>query len=275
MHRAVRFRFARRIASLVSFAAAFAIADASAGDEPVFGYGVIFSNSTQHYDWASFPLVTAIAPIDRQLVAATAVGNDFARLYAIDASFHLVTVDTATGGVSLVGSLGVAPQQRVSLAADPGTGALFAIIGDSNCLLTVLYAIDAATGQATAVSPLPECVLTVAADIPHQLLYVLDQSAAGINVIDAAGNETTLGDLGVPQNPSTRLLIDPVSGRLFMTQFDFPGFSNSLYAIDTATGAASFVMDMGGQNPLGAPVLAPPPGTVIDSIFANGFELAR
>src|SRR5262249_30542229 len=134
------------------------------------------------------------------------------------------------------------------------------------------YSVDPATGLATPVTPLPECVASVAADVVHQLLYFLDSGAGAVNVIDTQGNETTLGDLGVALNPSARIVIDPVSGGLFMTQFDFPTFSNSLYAIDTTTGAASFVMDLGGQNPLGAPVLAPPPGTVIDHIFSNGFD---
>jgi len=97
----------------------------------------------------SFPLVTPIAPLDGQLVAATSAGSNYARLHAIDAEANLVTVDTATGSVSLVGALGIEPQQRVSLAADPGTGALFAIVGDSNCLVTLLYSVDPATGLAT------------------------------------------------------------------------------------------------------------------------------
>jgi len=272
MHRAVRSEYANRFASLLAFVVALAGFDASAGDPPVFGYGVMFSNATQSYDFATFPLVTPLAPLDAQLVAATAVGNNHARLQAIDAGGNLVTVDTATGGVSLVGPLGIGPQQRVSIAADPGTGALFVIAGDSNCFLTVLYSVDPATGLATPVTPLPECVAAVAADVAHQLLYFLDEGAAAVNVVDAQGNETTLGDLGVVPNASARIMIDPVSGGLFMTQFEFPTFSNSLYAIDTASGAASFVMDIGGANPLGAPVLAPPQGVLIDRIFSDGFD---
>lgn len=264
----------RRAASVAALVLALAGVAAHAGDPPVFGYGVVFSNSTLDYDFVTFPLVTALAPLDRQLVAATAAGSKYARLYAIDADANLVTVDTATGALSPIGSLGIEPGQRVSLAADPGTGALVAIVGDSNCFVTVLYSVDATTGLATAIAPLPECVQSVAADATRQLLYFLDTGAGAINVIDSGGNETTLGDIGVALNPTARVVIDPVSGGLFMTQFDFPGFSNSLYAIDTTTGAASFVMDMGGQNPLGAPVLAPPAGTVIDSIFANGFDPA-
>ena len=272
MQRAIRSGISSRLASLFAVVVALGISDVRAGDPPAFGYGVAFSNATQAYDFVSFPLVTPIAPLDGQLVAATAVGTSYARLYAIDADANLVTVDTATGSVSVIGPLGIEPQPRVSLAADPGTGALFAIVGDSDCLFTLLYSVDSATGAATPVAPLPECVAAVAADVPNQLLYFLDTGAGAVNVIDAQGNETTLGDLGVALNPSARIAIDPVSGGLFLIQFDFPGFSNSLYAVDTTTGAASFVDDLGGQNPLGAPVLAPPAGTVIDPIFGNGFD---
>ncbi len=272
MQHVVRSGHASRLAFLLALIVALIASDAVAGDPPVFGYGVVFSNTTQAYDFVTFPLVTPVAPLDSQLVAATAAGSNYALLYAIDADANLVTVDTATGSTSLVGSLGIDPQQRVSIAADPGTGALFAIVGDSNCFLTVLYSVDPATGLATPVAPLPECVAAVAADVANQLLYFLDSGAAAVNVIDAQGNETTLGDLGVATNASARIMIDPVSGGLFMSQFEFPTFSNSLYAIDTTSGAASFVIDMGGQNPLGAPVLAPPSGTVIDRIFLNGFD---
>jgi len=272
MRRAFRSGNATRLASLIAVVGALVVSDASAGDPPVFGYGVVFSNATQEYDFVSFPLVTPIAPLDGQLVAATAAGSNYSRLYAIDAEANLVTVDTATGSVSLIGALGIEPQQRVSLAADPGTGALFAIVGDSNCVVTLLYSVDPVTGLATLVAPVPECVASVAADVANQLLYFFDMGAGAVNVIDAQGNETTLGNLGVALNGSARIVIDPVSGGLFMTQFDFPGFSNSLYSIDTTTGAASFIEDLGGQNPLGAPVLAPPAGTVIDPIFANGFD---
>jgi hypothetical protein len=272
MHRAVRFGNSPRLACLLAFIGALVASDASAGDPPVFGYGVVFSNATQEYDFVSFPLVRPIAPLDGQLVAATAVGSNYARLYAIDGDANLVTVDTATGSASVVGTLGIQPQPRVSLAPYAGTGELFAIVGDSNCLLTLLYSVDPITGFAMLIGSVPECVASVAADVANQLLYFLDIGASALRVIDAAGNETTLGDLGIPLNGSARILIDPVSGGLFMTQFDFPGFSNSLYSIDTTTGAASFVQDMGGQNPLGAPVLAPPAGTVIDPIFANGFD---
>jgi len=272
MHHADRFTHSSRFGVLLGLIVALVAPDARAGDPPVFGYGVVFSNATQAYDFVTFPLVTPLAPLDAQLVAATAAGSNYAHLYAIDAEANLVTVDTATGDASIIGSLGIEPQQRVSIAVDPGTGLMYLIVGDSNCLFTLLYTVDTSTGLATPVAPLPECVASVAADVAHQLLYFLDQGAGALNVVDIDGNETALGDLGVALNPSARIVIDPVSGGLFMTQFDFPTFSNSLYAIDTTTGAASFVMDLGGANPLGAPVLAPPSGTVIDRIFANGFD---
>jgi hypothetical protein len=270
MYRAVRSAYASRLAHLAAFLVALTVSDALAGDPPVFGYGVMFNTATQAFDFVTFPPVTRIAPVD-PLVAATAAGSP-GLLYAIDADASLVTVDTADGSTSLIGSLGIGPQQRFSIAADPGTGALFAIAGDDDCLLTVLYSVDSATGLATPVAPLPECVAAVAADVAHQRLYFLDVSAVAINVIDANGDETTLGNLGIAPNSSARLVIDPVSGGLFMTEFEFGGFSNSLYAIDTTSGAASFVMDIGGEHPLGAPVLAPTSGTVVDRIFSSGFD---
>jgi hypothetical protein len=270
MHREVRFGIACSLASLFAFAAA---SDAVAGGAPVFGYGVMLSNSTQDYDFVSFPLVTPIAPLDRQVLAATPASSTYAELYAIDAASNLLTIDTATGAETVIGPLGVSTaQQRVSLAADPGTGSLFAVIGDDTCFLTVLYSIDPVTGVATAVAPLPECVASIAADVPNQLLYFLDAGASALNVVDAEGNEMTLGPLGIAMNASARIMVDPVSGGLFMTLFEFPSFENSLYSIDTATGAATFVMSIGGANPIDAPVLARPAGTVIDRIFDDGFD---
>jgi hypothetical protein len=272
MHRAVRSGFPSRFTSVLALVVAFAASDARAGDPPVFGYGVMFDNATSEYAFVTFPLVMPVAPLDGQIVAATAVGSNYASLYAIDANASLLTVDTATGSASLVGPLGIQPGQRVSLAANPGTGALFAVIGDSSCLLTSIYSVDPATGLATLIAPVTECVAAVAADAANQLLYFLDSGASALNVVDADGNETTLGDLGIVLNPSARIMIDPVSGGLFMTLFEFPSFANSLYSIDTTTGAATFVMSIGGANPLGAPVLAPPAGTVIDRIFVDGFD---
>src|SRR6185312_2406006 len=84
MQRAIRSGISIRLASLCAFVVALGISDVRAGDPPAFGYGVAFSNATQAYDFVSFPLVTPIAPLDGQLVAATAVGTSYARLYAID-----------------------------------------------------------------------------------------------------------------------------------------------------------------------------------------------
>jgi len=189
MHQADRFTHASRCALLLAFVVALVAPDARAGDPPVFGYGVVFNNATQVYDFVTFPLVTPLAPLDGQVVAATAAGSNYAHLYAIDADANLVTVDTATGDASIIGSLGIEPQQRVSIAVDPGTGLMYLIVGDSNCLFTLLYTVDTSTGLATPVAPLPECVASVAADVAHQLLYFLDQGAGALNVVDIDGNE--------------------------------------------------------------------------------------
>jgi hypothetical protein len=257
----------------VACAAALLAADAGAGEVPS-GFGVVLNDVTSAYDFVSFPLVTRIAPLDGQLVAATFIGGNFDSLYAIDADANLVTVDTTTGAEAVIGPLGISPQQRVSLAADPGSGSLFAVVGDGNCFVTLLYSVSTVDGSAELVAPLPECVAAVAADVNNQLLYFLDTGASALSVIDVDGNETTLGPLGIAMNASARIMIDPVSGGLFMTLFEFPSVANSLYEIDTTTGAATFVMGIGGANPLGAPALAAPSGTIVDRIFANGFDPA-
>ena len=89
-----------------------------------FGYGVVFDNDSMTYNFVSLPDATTIAPLDVQLLAATFIGDDYTTEYAIDVDANLVTVDTATGDTTLIGSLGVAAQPRVSLGADPQSGAL-------------------------------------------------------------------------------------------------------------------------------------------------------
>jgi hypothetical protein len=272
MHRAVRSKYAGAVVRVFALFAALA-GSATAGDAPT-GYAAMLNNATSAYDFVSFPLVTPIAPLDGELFAAAFIGGNYATIYAIDGDANLVTVDTTTGSESLVGPLGISPQPRVSLAADPTSGTLFAVVGDSNCVLTLLYSVSTVDGSASFVAPVPECVTSVAADVANQLLYFLDAGANALNVVDTQGNETTLGPLGIAMNASARIMIDPVSGGLYLTLFEFPGFSNSLYAVDTTTGAAEFIMDIGGQNPIGAPVLGPPYSGPTDRIFANGFDPA-
>ena len=244
--------------------------DAMAGGAP-FGYGVVLSNETTTYDFVGFPPVAAIAPLDVELLAGAFIGGDYSTLYAIDANGNLDIVDTATGVATLVGSLGVEPAPRASLGADPRSGGLFAILGDNNCDTTNLYSVDATTGATTLIAPVPECVASVAID-PAGLLYLLDTNAQALNVIDILGNETTLGPLGIALNPSARIAIDPVSGGLFLIEFDLGSFTNVIFSIDTTTGAATLVGPLGGENPISAPVLAPAPVGPPDTIFADGFD---
>ena len=236
-----------------------------------FGYGVVFDNDSMTYNFVSLPDATTIAPLDVQLLAATFIGDDYTTEYAIDVDANLVTVDTATGDTTLIGSLGVAAQPRVSLGADPQSGALYGILGDNNCFATLLYSIDRTTAAATLIAPLPECVASIAYD-PAGLLYLLDVGADALNVVDTLGNETTLGPLGILMNPSARVVVDPVSGALYLIEFDLPSFTNLIFAVDTATGAATLVGPLGGENPIGAPLLAPAPAGPPDMIFADGFD---
>ena len=236
-----------------------------------FGYGAMFDNETTAYDFVSFAPVTAIAPLEGQLLAGAFVLDDYTTVYAIDSDGDLVTVDTASGAATRVGPLGVPAQPRVSLGADPSSGMLYAILGDDACNETILYSIDRNLGTATFIAPLPECVASVAFD-PAGLLYLLDVNAPALNVIDILGNETTLGPLGIALDASARIAIDPVTGGLYLIEFDLGSFTNLVFVVDTTTGAATLVGPIGGENPIGAPVLAPVPAGPPDRIFADGFD---
>jgi hypothetical protein len=236
----------------------------------VFGYGAIFDNDAGISNFVSFAPVVTIAPLDIDLRAATFIGDDYSTEYAVDGDSNFVAIDTASGAVTTIGPLGVAATARASLGVDPTSGQMYGIFGDINCVGTNLYAIDATSGAAMLLAPLPECVQSVAYD-PAGLLYILDLGATQLNVVDLLGNETTLGPLGIAMNGSARIVVDPASGALFLIEFEFGSFTNDLFAIDEASGAATFVETIGGQNPLAAPVLAMPPAND-DTIFADGFD---
>lgn len=261
--RSVRPAILAAFSVIAIFAVSSAAADTQGG--PFMGFGAS-ANGSGGTDYVRFSPVEPIAPIAHGLVAGAFGEGNFATEFAIDDTGALVSVNTRTGAVATIGSLGLALGPRVALAVDPITTLMLVANTDVACDTTAFYTVDRTTGLATLVTMLQPCYQSMVFDSAGNL-YLLDRDTEAIGIFDA-GSPHELGPLGVPIDDSATLAIDPANDFLYLVQF-VEG-DNHVYFIDTTTGSALLLSQtLGGTAPVSALAFALP---LPDTIFADGFD---
>lgn len=228
---------------------------------PAFGVNlnVLDGNTFVSLDAAHPENVTTIAPTTRTLVGGAFLDNDFSRFYTLDFDTgDLLYLDTSDGSETVVGNTGVdggAGENWSGLAADPGTGILYATTTQmSGGLSSTLYAIDATTGAATPIGSIGAMRIIDIAIAPTGQLYGIDIAADTLVDIGAGA----VGPLGFDAEFAEGLDFDQATGTLYFAAVDNESvFSQpgQMYTIDLATGHATLVGGI-SADPAGAQISA-------------------
>lgn len=212
-------------------------------------------------------------------IAGDFVNNDFTREYVIDyASGNAFgTVDTTTGVFTGIGtSTPNAGEIWTGLKWDPTTNTLYAV--GTSCGSSSLYTIDPLTGNATVVgSPGglgSNCMVSAAVDPNTGAMYGIDIIADTLVLIDKTMVNATqvIGPIGFNANFAQGLDFDDSTGILYLAGFDAGTSVDSIYTIDTTTGLATPIAQVGsgGSHQLVAFAVAKP--SIADIIFRDGFD---
>lgn len=186
---------------------------------------------------AAFVVFTLALTLPQHAAAAT--------LYAFNTSDQLLTIDTATGVGTDVGSLGAAFSGSFGLSFSPD-GTLFGVESRNQQLLTI----NTMTGAATVVGPLGFANVRGIAFGPDGTLFGQEGSTNQLLTINTStGAATAVGALGFGR--VVGLAFSP-DGTLFGT--DLP--THQLLTINTTTGAATAVLSLALPDPRGATAIA-------------------
>jgi len=178
-----------------------------------------------------------INPINQTHPTADFLYNDFSQLYAIDYTSNLlVTIDTATGVRTVIGSLsgGNGFWAGMTAAVD---GTLYA--STTNCgSNSTLYTINPETAAVTTIGPIATgtCILDIAINAQGEM-YGVDTQTNNLYQIDPqTGAGTVVGSLGVNAQFLQGLDFDQATGILYWAAYTLFG---ELRVIDTSTGASA------------------------------------
>lgn len=207
----------------------------------------------------------ALALLAVLALAGAAAPGHAARLLGADdddvgGPSDLYVVDTATGGVTSIGPIGVSLE---GLAVHPTTRVVYGVTPSNGTDARSLYTIDTVTGDGTLVGPLGLASQSVA-DITFRAdgtLFGWSEDSDDLVTIDlATGAATVVGNSGLPTSGSG-LAFDAANVLFFAGHFDGVGFDPDLVTIDPTTGL------------LGTPI-APLASMTGDRIGALAFEPA-
>lgn len=247
--------------------------------EPVPAFGIdMDAAALVSLDAANPQALSPIAGVgDLILTAGAFVDEDFGKLYVVDHyTNHLLTVDTGSGAIDLVGTAELPGADGVSwsgLAWDPTTTRLYAIAyrqsRDGN--FSFLYTIDPVTAAPTLIGPVGgvgvpgpgqgtgTLISGLAVDTDGRM-YGIDLVADEIVAIDkASGAGSVLGSLGFDANYSQGLDFDDYTGTLYYAAFNASSEEAEMYTIDTTSGALTQVAPIGadpGQTQLASFAIA-------------------
>lgn len=154
----------------------------------------------------------------------------------------LYTIDPSDGTATLVGAIGF--DEVVSIDFHPITGVLYGISNDNFRAPNTLITIDTTTGVGTAVVTVtginqsPD--MSFASD---GTLYTWSESSPdNLNTVDLTTGVAT--EVGPNSLDTAQLGLDVDStDRIYVKNFD-----GKIYTVDAGTGAATFVVDIGGFN---------------------------
>jgi hypothetical protein len=197
--------------------------------------------------------------IGRDVFAGDFIGDDFSRQFLIDECCRqLLTIDTETGETTINrGIIQGSPEVVVwrGLAWDATTETLFAVGTDTFAALpdTRFFLARLQLGHdvvATTIGELPGLERSVSiidiavdpagrvfgVDIQRNLLWAIDKETADASAI---------GDLGFNATGALGLDFDDATGKLYLASLDADSQIGSLYTVDTLTGGASAVGQLG------------------------------
>ncbi len=196
---------------------------------------------------------TTIGSTGRSLFAGDFLMGDFTKLYCLDYDTNqLVTVDTATSAVTVIGSATPISGDSWCGMACSNTGVMYASSANSAGTVSTLYTIDPSTGTTTVVGTITNAALIIDIAInPAHDLYGLDLVNNTLVKIDpATGAGTVIGPTGFTANYAQGMAFEPVSGTLYLAAFNYGASQGELRTCDTSTGATTLI----GAFPGGAEV---------------------
>lgn len=206
-------------------------------------------------------------------------------LYGLDnGSDNLVIINTHSGAASPVGALGTNVRNQAGLTFDANSGTTYFIRGNGSGATTPfsanLFTINLATGAASSVgnSGISGQTVGLAYDNANDILYAITNNASGdatnnnslFTVNTSNGSMTRIGALGI-EISNGGLTFDQ-EGRLVMIRQNNP---DSLYEINTSTGASSLITNLPNGTNGTALSLIPEPTTAAALILAIGLLSVR
>ena len=197
-------------------------------------------------------------------------------LYCIEspsppASAAVFTVDLFDGTVTPLGLATADPFSIFTdLATDPTTGTLYATA--TGISFSLLYTIDAATGDETLVGEITNVAFVTAAAFDNAgQLYVYEADNGNLLAVDkTTGAGTVIGPTGFPSANNDASLDFAGDGTCYYWRLDGASGSIELHTCDPATGAATLVGAVGDVFPGGTPQITA--AVVVELVFADGFE---
>ena len=214
-----------------------------------------------------FPGDVVLAQMDHALLSGAFANGDYSTEYAVDDTFTLVKIDTATGVVTPVGALGnIGDASHVSLAIAPDTGIAFVLVAQSPCTSSILFTVDLTTGITTLIGEAQGCLQSMTY-APDGTIYALDR--ADDNLAMLFPDATDIGSIGFSLDDADTLTFAPGSDLLLLFAFNPDLGTNILYTVDTSTGTSTLIGSTGGVAPISAVALG---GPLPDAIFVDGFD---
>jgi hypothetical protein len=248
-------------------AASLAAAPAPAGTFDGTGYASVAGPQGGFEYVRLFPGDIVLSQMNHALLTGAFANGDYSTEYAIDDTFTLVKIDTATGVVTLVGALsGISDALHISLAIAPDTGIAYALVAQAPCTSSILYVVDLINGATTLVGAAGGCMqsMVYASD---GTIYALDRD--NDNLATLYPDATDIGSVGFPLDDADTLAFAPGSDILWLFAFNPDLGTNVLYTVDRQTGDATLIGELGTSAPITAVALG---GPLPDAIFADGFD---
>jgi hypothetical protein len=183
-----------------------------------------------------------------QYFAGDFINGDFSTLYVIDyGTTSLYAIDTATGGVTLIGPSTPYGGESWTGMTGANDGTMYA--SSTNISRSTLYTIDLGTGVATVIGEITNApaIIDIAINANGEMFGVDIVSDVLAQIDPATGAGTIIGSLGASANYAQGMDFDEETGILYWAAYTSSG---ELRIIDTSTGASILV----GGFPGGAEV---------------------
>lgn len=200
--------------------------------------------------------------LDHALLSGFFYRDDYTKEYALDDAATLVTVDTGTAAVTSIGSTSFSDWTHLSITVDPSSNLAYALVAETPCTETLLYAVDLTTAATSVIGSVPGC-LEAGLFAPDGTYYAIDSASSAL--IDVSTGP--IGALGFAVGDDATLFQIPGGATLYLMATDLSTATMNLYTVDTTTGSATLIAPAGGVY-TGIAIGPPLP----DDIFAGNFD---